>query len=136
MNHQQKQPLPKVFEYISLDAWTSRSSWNPSFIFRLPWLGIAAFLGPLASAASSIDILETSNGKPTSEWSIQPTVYLAISSTITNLILYLALAEGVNLAWRRRAMKDNMKIAGLLIRASETASRQLSLLKDVVIWLL
>ena len=113
MYHHRKHSTPTVFEYNSVGAWTSRNPWNPNLICRLPWLGLAALLGALVGAASSVAILVASNGKPTPEWYIQPTVYLAISSTITNLFLYLAFSEGVNVAWWRRATKENTRFADL-----------------------
>ena len=115
MHHQRKYSthLPTVFEYDSVGAWTSRNPWNPSLLRRLPWLGLAALLGALAGAASSVAALVASDGDATSEWSIQPTVYLSISSTVTNLFLYLALSEGVNVAWWRRATRENTKLADL-----------------------
>ena len=108
-----RQPTPTVFELNSVSAWTSRNPWNPSPIHRLPWFGLSALLGVLAGTASAIAILVTSNGNPVSEWSIQPAVYLAISSTVTNIMLNLSFVEGVNVAWWRRAMKENTKIADL-----------------------
>lgn len=115
MNHQQKRSThtPSVFEYTSVSAWTSRNPWNPSLVRRLPWLSLAALLGALAGAASSVAVLVTSDGKATSEWYIQPTVYLSISSTVTNLFLYLALSEGVNVAWWRRATREDTKLVDL-----------------------
>lgn len=115
MHHQGKHSTntPTVFEYNSVGAWTSRNPWNPNLVRRLPWLGLAAFLGALASAASSVALLVASDGKATSEWYIQPTVYLSISSTVTNLFLYLALSEGVNVAWWRRATREGTKLADL-----------------------
>ena len=113
MYHQRKSSTPTVFEYNSVSAWTSRSPWNPALIYRLPWLGFAALLGVLVGAASSAAMVVYPNGKPTLEWSVQPAVYLAISSTITNLFLCLALSEGINVAWWRRATKENTKIADL-----------------------
>ena len=108
-----RQSTPTVFEFNSVSAWTSRNPWNPSPIHRLSWYGLSALLGALAGTASSIAILVTSNGNPASEWPIQPAVYLAISSTVTNIMLYVSFLEGVNVAWWRRAMKENTKIADL-----------------------
>ena len=70
-------------------------------------------MGALLGVAASVIILIQSNGQPTKKWSLQPTVYLAIASTITNIVLHFALTEGVTVAWWRRATKENTTIADL-----------------------
>lgn len=110
MEQKSKQPTSKTCEYSHVDL---RSPWHPSPIRRLPWLGLSALLGTVLGIMASIAILMASNGQPTDVWSLQPKVLLAIASTITNILLHLALSEGARIAWWRCAMKDNTTIADL-----------------------
>ena len=91
----------------------SRNPWRASPFRRIPWLGLSAFLGALLGVGVAVSVLVVSNGQPASHWSIQPTVYLAIASAVTNILLHFALAEAVNIAWWRRATQDDAKIADL-----------------------
>jgi hypothetical protein len=61
----------------------------------------------------SFAVLVRSNGAPITQWSIQPTVYLSITSTITNIMIHYALTEGVTTAWWTRTLKENAKIVDL-----------------------
>ena len=70
-------------------------------------------LGALCGLAAAIAVLFVSNEQPTKDWSVQPTVYLAIASAATNILLHLALAEAVNVAWWRRATQQGTKVADL-----------------------
>ena len=90
-----------------------RNPWKSGIFRRLPWLGISAFLGALLGIGAAIAILIASNGKPTADWSVQPTVYLAIASAVTNILLHFALAEAVNVAWWSRASQTTTKVADL-----------------------
>ena len=111
-----------------------RNSWRAGAIGRLPWLGFGALLLALIGTASSVVILMVSNGQALSTWTWQPTVYLAIASAITNVALRVALTEGLNVAWWRRATKENTKIADLhrcwshgnSVFAAITSGRQVS----------
>jgi len=90
-----------------------RNPWRTNPFRRLPWLGFAALVGALLGVVASVFILIKSNGQPTKKWTLQPTVYLAIASTVTNIALHFALTEGVTVAWWRRATKENTTIADL-----------------------
>lgn len=90
-----------------------KNPWKATAFRRLPILGFAALLGALLGVGASIAILIKSDGQPTKSWSLQPTVYLAIASTVTNIALHFALTEGVTVAWWRRASKENTSIADL-----------------------
>lgn len=79
----------------------------------MPWLAAGAIIGALASLAASAAILVCSDGRPIATWSFQPSTYLAIFSTLTNLCLLYALKEGANIAWWRRAMQSGTTLADL-----------------------
>lgn len=89
------------------------SPWNPSPYRRLPWSGLGAMLGALVSFIVAIIILVESDGEPTSIWIVQPSVYLAIASAFTNVLLYFAFKQAVTVAWWRRAALPNATIADL-----------------------
>ncbi|KAL9125386.1 MAG: hypothetical protein Q9217_005400 [Psora testacea] len=106
-----KQPSVS-YAYLPVDV-TSRNPWRVSKFRRLPWLGFGALLGALLGVAAVIAILIESNGQPIAKWVLQPTVYLAIASAITNILMHFALSEGTNVAWWRRATQEDVKIADL-----------------------
>ena len=87
--------------------------WKPGVFAKLPWAGFAALVGALGGVAGSVAVLVASNGKPITEWRFQPTVYLSIISTLTNLMVHYAFAEGVKIAWWARALKPDTKILHL-----------------------
>lgn len=60
----------------------------------------------LLSLLSSMAILLGSNGRPTSTWKYQPSVYLAIITAVTNTALALALSQALAVAWWRVASQD------------------------------
>ncbi|MCJ1340724.1 hypothetical protein MMC09_006020 [Bachmanniomyces sp. S44760] len=82
-------------------------------IDRLPWLGLGAIIGSILGTAASVAILIASNGKPIASWTFQPTVYLSIASTLTNIMISFALSQGVNIAWWRRAMRSQTQVGDL-----------------------
>lgn len=95
------------------DGVDSRRSWKPGFLPRLPWLGLLALLGAICGIAAAVGILVTSDGNPITSWTIQPTVWLSVATTATNMLLHFALAEGVNVAWWRQAMRQENNLADL-----------------------
>lgn len=90
-----------------------RIPWRASLWLRLPWLGFGALLGVLVGIAAAVTVLVKSDERPVKSWSLQPTVYLAIITAITNILLHFALTEGVNVAWWKRATDENTEVADL-----------------------
>ncbi|KAH8778373.1 hypothetical protein F5882DRAFT_501781 [Hyaloscypha sp. PMI_1271] len=90
-----------------------RNPWKPGVYARLPWSAFAALVGAVGGVVGSVAVLVVSNGKPISDWTVQPTVYLSIISTLTNLMVHYALAQGVTIAWWTRALKPDTKISHL-----------------------
>lgn len=70
-------------------------------------------LGAITGFIVAILILAESDGKATSSWRVQPSVYLAIASAFTNIFLRFALNQAVTVAWWRRASRPNTTIADL-----------------------
>lgn len=110
-NYLLKAPSVSAYEY---NVVTKRGlPWQPGFFRRAPWLGIIAFLGALGGILAAGVVLFTSNNKPIHEWSVQPTVYLAIASAATNILLHFALSQAVTVAWWRRALRKDTTVADL-----------------------
>jgi hypothetical protein len=76
-------------------------------------LSLGALLISILGVAASVGILVASDGQPISKWKYQPTVYLSIASTITNIALHFAFTEGVTTAWWRKALKPNTQLGDL-----------------------
>lgn len=96
-------------------AYTSLGSnhrWTPG-IRQTPYLGLGALLLAVVGVAVSAVILVASNNVEISSWKFQPTVYLSISSTVTNIATHYALWDGVTTAWWLKAMEDRTSIADL-----------------------
>ncbi|KAJ9610455.1 hypothetical protein H2200_005232 [Cladophialophora chaetospira] len=73
---------------------------------RVPVLGLTALLGTLLCTAASVYILLRSDGQPVEIWHpLQPTVYLAVFSSVANILHAFALGEGLVVAWWQRAVK-------------------------------
>jgi len=90
-----------------------KNPWKPGAFARLPWCAFAALVGAVGGVVGSVAVLLVSNGKPIPEWYFQPTVYLSIISTATNLMVHYALTQGVTIAWWTRALKPDTKISHL-----------------------
>jgi hypothetical protein len=90
-----------------------RNPWKPGAYARLPWFAFAALVGAVGGVVLSVAVLVVSNGKPITDWNVQPTVCLSIISTVTNLMVHYALAEGLTIAWWTRALKHDTKISHL-----------------------
>jgi hypothetical protein len=90
----------------------SRHHWQPG-LQHLPWKGLGALILSLAGVIVSATILLVSNGDDVGRWKFQPTVYLSIASTVTNIAHTYALFEGVTVAWWHKALKDGTTVADL-----------------------
>lgn len=87
--------------------------WKPGAFARLPWTGFAALGGAVGGIVGSVAVLVVSNGKPITDWRFQPTVYLSIISTLTNIMVHYALTQGVTVAWWALALKPDTRISHL-----------------------
>ena len=82
----------------------------PGLFLRLPWPGFLPLLSIFVEAILCAVILVTTDGNdvdtwPSSGWTIQPTVLLAILTTIANASLAFALSEGICIAWWHIALR-------------------------------
>ena len=90
----------------------AQHSWDPR-LSRLPWKGLSALILSVAGVIVAITILIASDGDEAEGWQFQPTVYLAIASTVTNITLTYALFEGVSVSWWCKALNDGTTLADL-----------------------
>ncbi|KAJ9612887.1 hypothetical protein H2200_002828 [Cladophialophora chaetospira] len=91
----------------------SRYHWQTGGWQHFPWKGLGALLLSLAGVIVSVAILLASNGDDVRQWKFQPTVYLSIASTITNISHTYALWEGITVAWWHKALKDGTNVGDL-----------------------
>lgn len=87
--------------------------WRAGGIRRFPWPGFFSLLFAVLAAASMVAVLVISNDKPVTGWTLSPAVYLAIASTVANILLNYALSEGVQVAWWVKSMKRGSNISDL-----------------------
>ena len=80
---------------------------------QLPLQAFGALLISVAGIATSIAILIASDGVDVRHWRFQPTVYIAIASTITNISLAFALSQGICISWWSKATKTGTRIRDL-----------------------
>nr|KAK5436956.1 hypothetical protein LTR18_009321 [Exophiala xenobiotica] len=114
----------------------SHAPWSPGSVARLPSLGFAALVGAVLCIAASAGILIASNGRPITDWRIQPTVWLAVVSTAFNILLHYGLSEGINVSWWRRVMQPQIQLGDLhrnwafgnSLRAAVTAGRYVNII--------
>ena len=87
--------------------------WVPGKIRRLPWLGLGALSGVVIAIFAALGVLVASNGQPVDSWSVQPTVFLALASAASNILLHFAFLKGVTIAWWGQASKSDNKVGDL-----------------------
>ena len=85
----------------------NRYRWRSSFWRVRPLLGLIAIIMLILCMLVSLVILEASNGDVTSKWSIQPTVYLAGTTAISNAALQCALAQAAPISWWYKALRGS-----------------------------
>lgn len=116
-------------------------SWSPGIFNRLPVAAVLALLISLFCTAAAVAILAESNGQEVSTWSVQPSVYLSLISTVANFLIAFALAEGVTINFWKTALGGST--VGQLHRiwgygndiiASVFAGRHLNLVAVACIW--
>lgn len=82
-------------------------NWHPGYLARFPVFGFLGIIGVLICAAVTIIVLICSNNVSSSRWNqhIAPHVIVQGLNSTSNLCLALAIAEGVAIAWWRKALK-------------------------------
>ncbi|KAF7189563.1 hypothetical protein HII31_09203 [Pseudocercospora fuligena] len=81
------------------------SAWNPSFRRSGPVLGLSVLIMSICTIFVSLGILLGSHEKPQRLWTWQPTVYLAISTAVSNACLGYAFSQALPSAWWYQASK-------------------------------
>jgi hypothetical protein len=84
--------------------------WKPGMRNQFPWIGFAGFVTIIVATAMAVAILGLSNGKRVSDWPfkrypIQPNVLLNIANQVQNLGLITLIAQGLAIAWWRKALR-------------------------------
>ena len=73
--------------------------WRPGLCQSSVVPGFGALCITLLCTIGSIVVLRLSDGKSVSSWSIQPTVWLALASALSNSSLRFAFSQGVTISW-------------------------------------
>jgi hypothetical protein len=81
------------------------TNWRPGYFARFPWFGALGLFGVLICAIILVVVLVCSNGVSSTVWRLQPSTIIQGVSGFSNLCLALAVAEGVAIAWWRKALK-------------------------------
>jgi hypothetical protein len=84
---------------------TAGDPWASGIFRRLPYWGVLALVTVVLCAGADAVILLMSDGKEVDTWTVSPSVILAILSAVANICLRFALAQGVVIAWWRKALR-------------------------------
>jgi hypothetical protein len=85
------------------DSTAPLPAWQPG-LRHTPWPAIALLLIILACMGASACIVAISDQQAVASWMVQPTVLLAVLSSIFNFALGIALSMSVAIAWWRSAL--------------------------------
>ncbi|OQN98729.1 hypothetical protein B0A48_15395 [Cryoendolithus antarcticus] len=117
-------PVSNDLDTINAPHEQENTSWSPGFLSRFPWLGLGALFLVLVCLAGNVAVLTVSDGKIQGEQSwkelyrdgltrgrwpkqIRPSVIVTILNSAANLAFSLAIANGVAIAWWRKALKGS-----------------------------
>ena len=86
--------------------------WRPGKVSQLPWTGLLSLILGFGCAIAALTISLMSQGKPLGYWTvrgrtIQPTVILALLTTLTNALLSYAYASGIAIYWWTTALRGS-----------------------------
>jgi hypothetical protein len=84
--------------------------WRPGMRSQFPWIGFGGLVTIIVATAMAVAILASSNGKRVADWPfkkypVQPNVVLNIANQIQNLGLITLIAQGLAIAWWRKALR-------------------------------
>ncbi|KAI9147346.1 hypothetical protein HJFPF1_12365 [Paramyrothecium foliicola] len=79
--------------------------WQTGFLARFPFWGFGSWCFAVISTIAGILVLVFSDGVPVESWDsrLQPTVWLALTSTLTGALLAHAFTEAAAISWWRKA---------------------------------
>src|ERR1700761_2846132 len=86
------------------------SSWTPGIWRNIPWTSFLALVGVLLSIMS---IAIKANGDPTENWPIQPSVYFALASAASNILIHFAFQQSIVIVWWVKSLRNGTHIADL-----------------------
>src|ERR1700736_565899 len=89
----------------SSDATEDSRSTTPKWRTSLPWMAILLVLLVLACMGASAGIIIASNNQTVASWKVQPTVLLAVLSSVLNHALSTALYISVAITWWRSTLR-------------------------------
>jgi hypothetical protein len=80
--------------------------WETGVRARFPWLGIGSLVCVLVSAGAAVLILTLCDGRAQSGWpkKLTPNVILAGINAFANIMLAIAIGQGVAIAWWRKVL--------------------------------
>lgn len=86
--------------------------WRPGMRNQFPWIGFAGFVTVIVATAMAVAILGLSDGQRVTDWpftnhSVQPNVLLNIANQVQNLGLITLIAQGLAIAWWRKALRGS-----------------------------
>lgn len=89
----------------ALPTETEGDIWSPGLWRQFPVPSALALFGCSSFIVASIIVLVKSDDQPTSDWTLSPTVYLALLTTGTNMLARFAFGEGVKIMWWHTALQ-------------------------------
>ena len=81
--------------------------WKTTLLRAGPLSGLCAMLLAIASIFACLGILVGSNAQLISDWSIQPSEYLAVFTAIANLAMRYGCIQGIVVAWWMGALRGS-----------------------------
>lgn len=81
--------------------------WKSTFLRWGPLSGVFAMFLAISSMFACLGVLVGSNGVAVSNWTVQPSEYLAIFTAIANLAMRYACIQGIIIAWWTRAIRGS-----------------------------
>ena len=84
------------------------AAWRPTYRKRLPLLGLTALAGVLLCTAAAVGVLVGSNNMSSTKWvkQLAPNVCLSAINSVSDVLLALAMSQGVAIAWWRKVSYD------------------------------
>lgn len=86
--------------------------WKPGMRDQFPWIGFAGLMTIIFATAMAVAILKLSDEKRIDDWpfkryTVQPNVLLNIANQVQNLGLITLIAQGLAVAWWRKALRGS-----------------------------
>lgn len=112
-----EQQGPKITYRFNVDQEKDEENdhgidWQPGWRNQFPWAGFAGLVTIIVATAMAVAILGVSNHKRVTDWPfekypVQPNVLLNIANQVQNLGLITLIAQGLAIAWWRKALRGS-----------------------------